>query len=152
MKTLPQKKVNILPTGTLNYTVIKEETVKDEKNNSTTIQLIGFSGLGGPPTYYWFTKDGNFFGNLSDWQSIIKEGYEKYIDILLPVQKKFEDGFYTNLAKTVTEKNSTGIAIKNVTVFNASEGSTFVNGTVLIKDNIIEKVGQFNLCQNSCWL
>jgi len=141
MKTLPQKKVNILPTGTLNYTVIKEETVKDEKNNSTTIQLIGFSGLGGPPTYYWFTKEGNFFSNLSDWQSIIKEGYEKYIDILLPVQKKFEDGFYTNLAKTVTEKNNTGIAIKNVTVFNASEGSTFVNGTVLIKDNIIEKMG-----------
>src|SRR5436190_24151238 len=32
MKAL--KKVNILPTGTLNYTVAKEETIKDEKNNS----------------------------------------------------------------------------------------------------------------------
>src|SRR5436189_118204 len=109
-------------------------------NNSITIQLIGFSGLGGPPNYYWFTKDGSFFGNLSDWQSIIKEGYEKYIDILLPVQKKIEDAFYTNLANTVTEKNKSGIAIKNVTVFNAAEGSTFVNGIVLIKVNIIEKV------------
>jgi hypothetical protein len=105
----------------------------------STIQLIGFSGIGRTTQLYWFTKDGNFFGNLSDWQSIIKEGYEKYIDILLPVQKKFEDGFYTNLAKTVTEKNNTGIAIKNVTVFNTSEGSTFVKGTVLIKDNMIEK-------------
>ncbi len=141
LKNSVSKKVNILPSGTLNYTVVKEEIVKDEKNNNLTIQLIGFSGLGGPPNYYWFTKDGHYFGSLSDWTSIIQSGYEKNIDILLPVQKKFEDGFYTNLAKTATEKNSSGTAIKNVTVFNAAEGSTFVNGTVLIKDNIIEKVG-----------
>jgi imidazolonepropionase-like amidohydrolase len=141
MKNSVSKKINILPSGTLNYTVVKEETVKDEKDNSITIQLIGFSGLGGPPNYNWFTKEGNYFGSLSDWTSIIQEGYEKNIDILLPIQKKFEDNFYTNLAKTVTEKNSDGIAIKNVTVFNAAEGSTFMNGTVLIKDNKIEKVG-----------
>jgi len=141
LKNSVSKKVNILPSGTLNYSVVKEETVKDEKNNSLTIQLIGFSGLGGPPNYYWFAKDGHYFGSLSDWTSIIQAGYEKNIDILLPVQKKFEDGFYTNLANTVTQKNKSGIAIKNVTVFNASEGSTFVNGTVLIKDNIIEKAG-----------
>jgi hypothetical protein len=141
LKAAASKKMNILPSGTLSFTVEKEETVKDEKNNSVTIQLIGFSGLGGPPYYIWFTKNGDFFGSLSDWTSIIHEGYEKNIDILLPIQKKFEDNFFTKLARTVTEKNSGGIAIKNVTVFNASEGSTFINGTVLIKDNLIEKVG-----------
>lgn len=141
MKNSVSKKVNILPSGTLSYTVVKEETVKDEKNNSIAVQLIGFSGLGGPPNYNWFTKEGNYFGSLSDWTSIIQAGYEKNIDILLPIQKKFEDNFYTNLAKTITEKNSGGIAIRNVTIFNASEGSTFINGTVLIKDNKIEKVG-----------
>ena len=101
------------------------KTVKDEKDNSLTIQLIGFSGLGGPPNYNWFTKDGNYFGSLSDWTSIIQAGYEKNIDTLLPIQKKFEDNFYTNLAKTAIEKNSGGIAIKNVTVFNAAEGRHF---------------------------
>jgi Amidohydrolase family len=141
MKNSVSKKVNILPAGTLSYTVVKEEIVKDEKNNSLTIELIGFSGLGGPPNYNWFTKDGNYFGSLSDWTSIIQAGYEKSIDILLPIQKKFEDNFYTSLAKTATEKNNSGIAIKNVTVFNASEGSIFINGTVLIKDNMIEMVG-----------
>ena len=141
VKNSVSKKVNILPAGTLSYTMAKEEIVKDEKGNSLTIQLIGFSGLGGPPNYNWFTKDGNYFGSLSDWTSIIQAGYEKNIDILLPIQKKFEDNFYTNLAKTAIEKNNGGIAIKNVTVFNAAEGSTFINGTVLIKDNMIEKVG-----------
>ena len=141
LKSSASKKINILPSGTLSYVIAKEETVKDDKNNTLTIQLIGFTGLGGPPTYTWFTKGGNFFGNLSDWISIIQEGYEKNIDILLPVQKNFENNFYTTLAKTVTEKNNTGIAIKNVTVFNAAEGSSFINGTVLIKGNLIEKIG-----------
>src|SRR6185503_8047927 len=144
LKSSPTKKINILPSGTLSYSIVKEETVKDDKNNPVTVQLVGFSGLGGPPNYTWFTKDGKFFGNLNDWTSIILEGYEKNLAILLPIQKKFENNFYTNLAQTVTEKNPAGIAIKNVTVFNAAEGSTFINGTVLIKDNIIEKVGNVN--------
>src|SRR5215204_3689152 len=141
LKNSTSKKINILPSGTLTYTMVKEETVKDEKNNDLTVQLIGFSGLGGPPNYHWFTKGGKLFGSLSDWLSIIQEGCEKNIDVLLPIQKKFESAFFTNLAQAVTEKNIAGIAIKNVTVFNAAEGSTFINGTVLIKDNIIEKVG-----------
>lgn len=141
LKNSTSKKINILPSGALSYSIAKEETVKDEKNNTLALQLIAFTGLGGPPTYTWFTKDGNFFGSLSNGISIIQAGYEKNIDVLLPIQKKFENNFYTNLAKTVTEKNSTGIAIKNVTVFNAAEGSTFINGTVLIKGNLIEKMG-----------
>lgn len=141
LKNSPSKKVNILPSGSMNYIVAKEESVKDEKNNGLDVQLIGFSGLGGPPTYIWFTKTGDFFGNLSEWMSIIKEGYEKNINILLPIQQKIEKDFYTKLANSVTEKNTNGIAIKNVTVFNAAEGSTFLNGTVLIKGNTIEKIG-----------
>ena len=138
LKASALKKVSILPSGTLSYTVAKE----DEKDNSLTIQLIGFSGLGGPPNYNWFTKEGNFFGSLSDWTSIILEGFEKSIDTLLSVQKKVENNFYTHLAGVVTEKNRTGIAIKNVTIFNAAEGNTLINGTVLIKDNMIEKAGK----------
>ena len=141
LKVSASKKINILPSGTLNFSVAKEETVKDDRNNSLPIQLIGFSGLGGPPFYAWFTKDGSYFGSLSDWTSIIQEGFEKNIEPLLSIQKKVEENFFTNLSKTITEKPNGGIAIKNVTVFNAAEGSTFINGTVLIKDNMIEKVG-----------
>ena len=141
MKASASKKVNILPSGTLGYSVAKEMEVKNEKNNSITVQLIGFTGLGGPPYYNWFTKNGSFFGNLSDWTSIILEGYEKSIDSLLLIQKTFENNFYTHLAKTIPEKNETGIAIKNVSLFNAAEGTTLRNSTVLIKDNIIEKAG-----------
>lgn len=141
LKQSPSKKISILPSGNLEFKVVKETTVTDDNNNKLSIQLIGFTGLGGPPFYTWYDVNSNFFGSLSDWMSIIKKGFEKNIDELLAVQKVYEKKFYTDLSAATTEKYSNGIAIKNVTVFNAAEGSTFVNGTVLIKNNLIEKVG-----------
>ena len=135
------KKMNILPSGSISFKKVKELTISDDKNKQQTIQLIGFTGLGGPPNYNWFTSDGRYFANISEWTSIIQQGFEKNIDTLLYIQKPFEKSFFTDLAQSIPEKTLTGIAIKNVTVFNAGEGSTFANGTVLIKNNLIEKVG-----------
>jgi hypothetical protein len=112
LKAATSKKVNILPSRSLSFSIAKEETVKDEKNNNHTIQLIGFSGLGGPPYYVWFTKEGNFFASLSDWTSIIQEGYEKNIDILLPIQKKFESDFLLLWLKLQQKKILAALPLK----------------------------------------
>jgi imidazolonepropionase-like amidohydrolase len=141
LKSQPENKIAVLPSGHISFKKVKELTIIGENNNKQTLQLIGFSGLGGPPSYSWYTTDGHYFGNLSEWSSIILHGFEKNIEPLLVIQKEIEKSFYNNLANTVTEINSTGIAIKNVTVFNAGEGSTFANATVLIKNNRIEKTG-----------
>lgn len=137
----PANKIAVLPSGNISFKKVKEMPVVDEKNNQLAVQLIGFSGLGGPPNYNWYTADGHYFASLSDWSSIILKGFEKNIEPLLTIQKEIEKKFYTNLAQTITEKINTGIAIKNVTVFNAGEGSTFANATVLIKNDRIEKTG-----------
>ena len=134
-------KMNVLPSGNLSLKKAKELEVTDSAGNKEFIQLIGFTGLGGPPYYNWFTKDGHYFAYVSEWSSIIKKGFEKNIDLLLPIQKETESEFYEKLAIAATEKNEKGIAIKNVTVFNAAEGSTFIGATVLIKNGLIEKKG-----------
>ncbi|MFT3681833.1 MAG: amidohydrolase family protein [Ferruginibacter sp.] len=140
LKTKPAQKIAVLPSGNISYKVVKEMVLAG-KNIKQEIQLVSFSGLGGPPSYGWYKTGGDYFAGISEWTSTILEGFESSIDTLLAVQKEFEKSFYTNLAQTVTEKNNKGIAIKNVTVFNAGEGSTFMNATVLIKDNLIEKTG-----------
>jgi len=141
LKTQPANKMAVLPSGNISFEKVKELAVTGSNNEQLTVQLVGFSGLGGPPYYSWYSNNGNYFGNLSEWSSTILQGYEKNIEPLLGIQKEFENSFYTSLAQTVTEKISTGIAIKNVTVFNAGEGSTFSNATVLIKNDRIEKTG-----------
>jgi imidazolonepropionase-like amidohydrolase len=141
LKTQPANKIAVLPSGNISFKKVKELAVTGNNNEQLMVQLVGFSGLGGPPFYSWYSSNGRYFGNVSDWSSIILQGYEKNIEPLLAIQKEFENSFYTNLAQTVTEKIPGGIAIKNVTVFNAAEGSTFNNATVLIKNDRIEKTG-----------
>jgi len=141
LKAQPAHKIAVLPSGTISFKKVKEVPVTGVNNQQLTLELVGFSGLGGPPSYSWYTADGRYFGNLSGWSSTILKGFEKNIEPLLAIQKEFENSFYTSLAQNVTEKINGGIAIKNVTVFNAGEGSTFANATVLIKNNRIEKTG-----------
>ena len=141
LKNQLNNKIAVLPAGNISFKKVKDQTVTGNNNEQLNIQLVGFSGLGGPPSYSWYSTDGRYFGNLSDWSSIILKGYEKNIAPLLVIQKEFENKFYTDLAQSATEKINTGIAIKNVTVFNAAEGSTFSNATVLIKNDRIEKTG-----------
>jgi imidazolonepropionase-like amidohydrolase len=140
LKVSSSKQLDVLPAGTRNFTIAAEKEISGGRQE-LTLQLIAFSGFGGAPSYSWFTKDGAFFASLSDWFSIIKVGFEKNVEELLGIQKKFEQQFYTDLAAKTTQKNRNGIAIKNVSVFDSKTGSVFTNSTVLIKGNRIEKIG-----------
>ena len=144
LRSSSTKKLDVLPAGTRDF---KETFEKEISNGQQKLQveLIAFSGFGGAPQFTWFTKDGNFFASLADWSSIIKQGFEKNADELLTIQKKYEQQFYSDLATKITQKNITGIAIKNVNVFNSKTGTVSSNNTVLIKNNKIEKIGNSSL-------
>jgi len=90
----PNNKIAVLPAGNISFKKVKEVPVTGSSNEQLTLQLVGFSGLGGPPSYSWYTNDGRYFGNLSDWSSIILLGYEKNIPRLLEIQKEFENKFF----------------------------------------------------------
>ncbi|HLK27264.1 MAG TPA: amidohydrolase family protein [Puia sp.] len=140
LQTSASKQLDVLPAGTRNFEKVFDKEISDG-NQKLQLQLIGFSGFGGAPSYTWFTKDGIFFASLADWSAIIKQGFEKNADELLTIQKKYEQGFYDNLSKKITQKIPGGIAIKNVNLFNSKTGTVSSNYTVLIKNDKIEKTG-----------
>jgi imidazolonepropionase-like amidohydrolase len=140
LRSSSTKKLDVLPAGSRNFEEITEKEISNGQKK-LRVQLIAFSGFGGAPQYTWFTKEGSYFGSLSDWSSIILQGFEKSADELLPIQKKYEQLFYNNLAKNITQKNLKGIAIRNVNIFNSKNGTVSSNSTVLIKDGKIEKIG-----------
>ncbi|MES1221168.1 MAG: amidohydrolase family protein [Bacteroidota bacterium] len=144
LRSSSSQKLDVLPAGSRDF---KEIMVKEISNGQQKlqVQLIAFSGFGGAPQYSWFTKDGGFFASLADWSSIIRQGFEKNADELLTIQKKYEQLFYNNLAKSITQKNTTGVAIKNVNVFNSITGTVSLNNTVLIKNGKIEKTGSASI-------
>jgi len=140
LRSSNSKQLDVLPAGTRNYEEVAEKEIGNG-SRSLNLQLIAFSGFGGAPSYYWFTKDGIFFASVADWSSIIKQGYEKNAEELYGIQKKYEQQFYNNLAKKITQKNPDGIAIKNAKIFNTKNGTVSSNQTVLIKNGKIEKTG-----------
>lgn len=108
---------------------------------SLSLELVSFSGFGSAPVYLWFTREGKFFGSVSDWSSLIVRGYEGQAARLYAIQKKFEGQFYTDLAHTLTEKPAAGLAIKDATLFNPESGLSSAHQTVLIRNDKIEKMG-----------
>ncbi|MBS1936011.1 MAG: hypothetical protein JST96_18570, partial [Bacteroidetes bacterium] len=140
LRSSPAKQLDVLPAGTRNFSETTEKEISNGKEK-ITVQLVAFSGYGGAPSYTWFTKDGKFFASVSEWSSIIKQGFEKNADELYAVQKKYEQKFFTDLSKKITQKNPDGIAIKNANVFDVKTGTVRSNYTVLIKEGRIERVG-----------
>jgi len=140
LRSSSTKQLNVLPAGTRDFKEVIEKEITNG-SQSVKLQLIAFSGFGGAPQYFWFTKDGGFFASVADWSSIIRQGFEKNADELNTIQKKYEQEFYSNLAKKITQKTSDGIAIKNVNLFNSETGTVSPNITVLIKNGKIEKTG-----------
>ncbi len=136
----PAGQVNVLPGGFRNFKQITSLDIR--KDSIVHLNLIAFDGFGNGPYYFWFTKEGKFFGSLTpDWISLIQKGYEKYVDELYNIQRRFEKTYYNDLASKLMEKPLSGLAIKNVTLFNPESGKTLSDITVLIRENKIDKTG-----------
>ena len=140
IRSTARKQLDVLPAGLRNTEEIRTEEITRD-NQKLSVKLFAFSGFGGAPSYSWFTADGSFFASLSEWSSIILQGYEQEEKHLYALQKGYEQAFYTNLAKKITQKNPEGLAIKNVSLFNTVTGTVTAHSTVLVKNGMIEKTG-----------
>jgi hypothetical protein len=142
--------IQLLPSGLLRYrrlTSIDIATTPSQGGAGASspaqvqsLQLIAFTGSGYTPDYFWFTNDGQFFGAVSSWFSLIAKGYEGSINDLLTAQKPYEEKFFTDLAVSMTENPAAGLGITNTTVFDPQSGLTYPHQTVLIqKDHVVKK-------------
>ena len=135
-------RINMLPYGTAELTVVEKHIL--ENSNSKPVWLVKISGFGLTPSYSWIDADDESFAHVDDWQSSIRTGYEKNINELLTIQKKYESSFFKNLAETIPEKVSGALLIKDVSVFDAVNATTLPHKDVLVQNGIIQKVAAAN--------
>jgi hypothetical protein len=133
-----------LPTGTLSFRELQRTTVQGDSQIKNLV-LIEFSGYGNRPDYIWFDEQGDFFATLSESFSWVREGFEKNISNLLILQRSWEDRFFRELATSITKKDSGGIGIRHVTVFDSETGTTSNDQTLLIHNGRIKEVGNSSL-------
>lgn len=136
-------KLNMLPFGAPELSIVQKYVLN---NNATPkpVWLVKTTGLGLIPSYSWIDDDNNDFAFVNEWQSSIRKGYEKNIDELLAIQKKYESAFDYDLAENIPQKIIGSILIKDVAVFDAANAVILPHKDVLIQNGIIENIATSN--------
>jgi imidazolonepropionase-like amidohydrolase len=136
-------KIKMLPYGEINLSVLEKHIVSSGPDQKT-LWLVKVNGFGLTPSYSWIDENNIDFASVSEWYSNILKGYEKYIDELLAIQKKYETSFFNNLASTLPEKADEDILIKDVSVFDAVQARVLAHKDILIRNGIIQKIAAGN--------
>jgi imidazolonepropionase-like amidohydrolase len=136
-------KLRMLPYGEVHLTELESHTIGSGATQKT-IRLVQIDGFGLTPNYSWVDEDNMDFASVSEWNSVITKGFEKNIDELLAIQKKYETSFFNKLASTLSQKPVKDIVIKDVSVFDAVQAKIISNKDVLIHDGVIQKIARGN--------
>ena len=138
----PSMEVKVLPAGVRKFKVITTTNIyRPGSRNKLALQLVAFSGYGAGPNYLWFTSQGEFFGDLNPWSSLIRRGFASHVEELYRIQKSFASDYYRQLAIALTGRPAAGFAITNTTVFDPVTGQAATGKTVVARGEKIEKVG-----------
>ncbi len=130
----------LLPDGEATITRTGDMTV----NNGNGIRRVvsyEISGLGFTPSTIWLDEQHKFFGLISSWSSIVREGWESVVPLLLKKQDELEAGRKVLLARTLIHKPTAALAFTNANLFESETGKILPNVTVVIEGNRIKAVG-----------
>ena len=133
-------KINMLPFGEARLTILEKYML----NNNKPVWLVKTEGFGLTPSYSWLDGDDINFAFVNEWQSSIRQGYEKNIDELLTIQKKYESEFYNKLAETIPQKMDEPILIRDVSLFDAVNAKMLLHKDVLVDNGMIKNIASSN--------
>lgn len=136
----PIKHLTLLPSGGAGIESIGDVTLT-KGGESRTVRGYEISGLGFTPIPIWLDKDGSFFGSVSSWSSVIREGWEASAPTLVKYQDERDGKRAAKLAHDLTQKPSKPVAIINANLFDARTNSVVPNSMVLINGDRITGVG-----------
>ena len=136
-------KINLLPFGSIELSIVDKHIIETGANYKT-VYLTETKGMGLTPRYGWIDDKDKDFAFLSEWQSSIIKGFEKYIPELLTIQKKYETDFYHKVAETAPQKMDGAYLIKDVNIFDAVNAKLLLHKDILISDGIIRKIAAAN--------
>lgn len=111
-----------------------------------TKQLVGYriTGLELTPSYTWFDASGAWFGNASNWFSVVPEGWESVIAPLIKRQEELDRARDAALALRHASRPVSGVAFTNARVLDVDKGTWTPNQTVVVIGDTITKIGPTN--------
>ena len=138
----PTHRLPLLPAGEASIEQAAELTVNGASGSKQIIDYA-ISGLSFTPVDVWLERDGTFFGTVSSWGSILRDGYDGAAKAILDAQKVAEDRRSVQLAQRLTRKPSGPIVIRNARLFDSATATMSpTTMMILIDGNKVVAVGE----------
>ena len=105
--------------------------------------LVGYalSGHSIETTYTWFDRNGDWFGNVSEWSSVVPEGWEVAIEPLVAKQRDLSRARDAQLAMQHATRPLAGLAFTGARVLDVEKGVWIPDQTVIVQGDTIKTVG-----------
>jgi imidazolonepropionase-like amidohydrolase len=133
--------IAVLPSGRARVTKVAEVTIT-ANGESRAVHGYRIAGLGLVPKLTWMNPDGTWFGTVSDWASIVPEGWESSIETLLAKRYEIERAEEAKLAAAHAKRApAAGLAFTNARVLDVEKGKWLAGQTVVVVGDKIAAVG-----------
>jgi len=140
-------KIALLPEGEARVQR-KTELDVEASGHKKHVAIYAIAGLDFSPTYFWAEAadkaatqvNDKFFGTVDEWGSIVPEGWEASIPVLLAAQNKIKESRSADLAAKLAHHEPRGILFEHANVFDAETGKIIPDQNVLITGNRIRPV------------
>ena len=138
----PNQKIALLPAGESSIRRVGELTVS-AGGKSQHITCYEISGLGFTPSPVWLDDRRELFASASSWSSVVVDGWDSVIPLLLQAQDKWRNEAVSAATARLTHAPvGGGIVITNARLFDPVTMTTTPGTTIVIRGNRIESVGK----------
>jgi imidazolonepropionase-like amidohydrolase len=135
------QRLPLLPEGEAHIRRTGEISIK-AGTESRHVVSYEIDGLDFTPITIWLDDGDTFFASVSSWLSIIRKGWESNVTEILKKQDEMEAGRSTALARSLTRKPASPVAIVDANLFDAETGILYPHSTVVISGNRIKEVSK----------
>jgi imidazolonepropionase-like amidohydrolase len=136
----PGRRLPLLPEGEARGDALEERRV--EANGDTrTVRLHAITGLDFEPSYVWLEKDGELFGVLTSWITIVPEGWEKVGPELLAVQETRNQARRSEQVRRLRRVPAGPIALTGARLFDSKNRTSRTGMTIVVSGDRIAAVG-----------
>lgn len=134
-------RIDVLPGGTA--TVEKNSQLElTAGGQQRTVIGYAISGLGLSPSQTWMNSDGTWFGTVSEWSSLVPEGWEGAIEPIVQEQRRLSRERDARLAAQLAHRPpAAGLAFTHARVLDVDKGRWLADQTVLVAGETIRAVG-----------
>ncbi|HET7843634.1 MAG TPA: hypothetical protein VFL14_05760, partial [Xanthomonadales bacterium] len=132
---------DLLPVGHFRVEQVATRDVKAKDGTAAKATLYAISGGDLTPMYLWLDDDRRFLASYSDWQQMVREGFEDALPALGAAQSEVDAKLVVDRARKLTHRLAKPLVIDDVRVFDPDTLAIREHQRVVVRDGRIAAVG-----------